>query len=233
MTLGDIDLYLYLIDEGVLTVEDPRFEPLCSAGLKLFACAFFLTASLTDIIKVVYHKAIDVLPLRARVALEYLLVHRRWPNLEHPQTFNEKITWRKLYDRDPRMPDLVDKIKAKEIVARKFGKDLVIPTLRVYDTAEELDFNVPPLSQPPYVLKTNHGSTFNIFIKDRSFDPKAIREKLAAFLKVNYGDFKQEWAYAQVPRKFWSSRTSKRQKAIQSRITSFMCLPASCTRSSW
>jgi sulfur relay (sulfurtransferase) complex TusBCD TusD component (DsrE family) len=34
------DVYLYLIDEGVLTVEDPRFEPLRQAGLKLFACAY-------------------------------------------------------------------------------------------------------------------------------------------------------------------------------------------------
>ena len=34
------DVYLYLIDEGVLTVDDPRFEPLRAAGLKLFACAY-------------------------------------------------------------------------------------------------------------------------------------------------------------------------------------------------
>jgi sulfur relay (sulfurtransferase) complex TusBCD TusD component (DsrE family) len=34
------DVYLYLIDEGVLTVEDPRFSPLRVAGLKLFACAY-------------------------------------------------------------------------------------------------------------------------------------------------------------------------------------------------
>ena len=34
------DVYLYLIDEGVLTVADPRFEPLRRAGLKLFACAY-------------------------------------------------------------------------------------------------------------------------------------------------------------------------------------------------
>src|SRR4051794_5575231 len=88
------------------------------------------------------HTALNRLPPRARVRVEYLLVHRRWPHLKNPQTFNEKVTWRKLYDRDPRMPDLVDKIKAKEIVARRFGKDFIIPTLRVYDTAEELDFTV-------------------------------------------------------------------------------------------
>lgn len=147
------------------------------------------------------HKAINILPPRARAIIEYMLVHRRWLHLDNPQTLNEKVIWRKLYDRDLRMPDLVDKVKAKEIVARKFGKDLVIPTLRVYDTAEELDFSVPPLSQPPYVLKTNHGSTFNIFIKDHFFDPNAVREKLAGFLKINYGDLKLEWAYGQVPRK--------------------------------
>ena len=37
---ANVDVYLYLIDRGVLTVDDPRFEPLRSAGLKLFACAY-------------------------------------------------------------------------------------------------------------------------------------------------------------------------------------------------
>jgi len=136
--------------------------------------------------------------LRTRVSIEYMLVHGHWPNLDDPQTFNEKVTWRKLYDRDPRMPDLVNKIKVKEIIAQKYGRDLITPTLRIYDTAEELDFNVPPLSNPPYVLKTNHGSTFNIFIKDRSFDQKAVREKVSEYLNTNYGELKCEWAYTQV-----------------------------------
>lgn len=37
---ADADVYLYLIDEGVLAVDDPRFQPLRTAGLKLFACAY-------------------------------------------------------------------------------------------------------------------------------------------------------------------------------------------------
>src|SRR5438445_6029456 len=37
---GGADVYLYLIDEGVLTVDDPRFQPLRDAELKLFACAY-------------------------------------------------------------------------------------------------------------------------------------------------------------------------------------------------
>ena len=35
-----VDVYLYLIDEGVLVVDDPRFQPLRDSGLKLFACAY-------------------------------------------------------------------------------------------------------------------------------------------------------------------------------------------------
>ena len=35
-----VDVYLYLIDEGVLAVDDPRFQPLRESGLKLFACAY-------------------------------------------------------------------------------------------------------------------------------------------------------------------------------------------------
>jgi len=35
-----VDVYVYLIDEGVLTVDDPCFQSLRNSGLKLFACAY-------------------------------------------------------------------------------------------------------------------------------------------------------------------------------------------------
>jgi sulfur relay (sulfurtransferase) complex TusBCD TusD component (DsrE family) len=35
-----VEVYLYLIDKGVLGVDDPRFQELRTAGLKLFACAY-------------------------------------------------------------------------------------------------------------------------------------------------------------------------------------------------
>jgi sulfur relay (sulfurtransferase) complex TusBCD TusD component (DsrE family) len=35
-----VEVYLYLIDKGVLGVDDPRFQELRAAGLKLFACAY-------------------------------------------------------------------------------------------------------------------------------------------------------------------------------------------------
>ena len=35
-----VDTYLYLIDEGVKNLQDPRFPQLAAEGLKLFVCAY-------------------------------------------------------------------------------------------------------------------------------------------------------------------------------------------------
>ena len=34
------DVYLYLIDDAVVAVEDPRLQALAGRGLKLFVCAY-------------------------------------------------------------------------------------------------------------------------------------------------------------------------------------------------
>jgi len=37
---ADVDVYLYLIDEGVRNVRDRRFLDLAGGGVKLFVCAY-------------------------------------------------------------------------------------------------------------------------------------------------------------------------------------------------
>lgn len=161
--------------------------------------------SIKAFVKPAYKRIMCKLPPRLNVIAGYAQAHYRLPNLKNPQTFTEKIAWRKLYERDPRLPDLVDKIRVKDIMAERFGRDFVIPTLQIYNAIEELDFSKSPLSQPPYVIKVNHGSDMNIFVRagDASLNPKMIRKKLAKFLKFNYAALAQEWAYAKVrPRIF-------------------------------
>jgi hypothetical protein len=156
-------------------------------------------------IKPAYQKVMDILPPRWHVIAEYFRVYRRLPNLDNPRTFSEKIMWRKLYDRDPRLPPLVDKIRVKEIMAARFGADFVIPTLAVFDTADALDFSKAPLDKPPYVLKANHGSSMNIIVKSRAdIDPPALKKKLAKYLKFDHAAVAEEWAYAPVPRKIFA-----------------------------
>ena len=157
-------------------------------------------------VKPLYTAALNALPARAHVICDYLRVYQRLPNLENPQTYSEKIASRKLYDRDPRLPQLVDKIRVKEVIARKFGPSFVFPTLGVWSSPEEMDFTRPPLTSLPYVLKTNQASGTNIFVK-RQEDLAGvgnIRKALAKFLKINWYAVAREWAYADITAKIFA-----------------------------
>lgn len=37
---SETDVYLYLIDEGVKNLHDPRFQELARTGMKFFVCAY-------------------------------------------------------------------------------------------------------------------------------------------------------------------------------------------------
>jgi hypothetical protein len=148
----------------------------------------------------IYRRIMNVFPPRLHATLDYARALHRLPNIDNPQTFNEKVLWRMLYDRDPRFPDLADKIKVKDYVARKVGADVLIPSLGIYDAVEQMDFSKPPLNAPPYVIKTNHGCAMNIFVRagDGSLDPVAIKKKLKKFMSTDYATIAEEWAYTAI-----------------------------------
>lgn len=52
-------------------------------------------------------------------------------NLDHPRTFNEKLQWLKLYDRNPEHTTMVDKYEAKQWVASRIGEEYIIPILGI------------------------------------------------------------------------------------------------------
>ena len=56
------------------------------------------------------------LPEPAALKLDFFMYQRRFLKLNNPVTFNEKVQHRKLYDRDPRLTELSDKILAKKHV---------------------------------------------------------------------------------------------------------------------
>ena len=117
-------------------------------------------------------------------------------NLENPRTFNEKLQWLKLYDRRPEYTQMVDKYDAKEYVANIIGKEHIIPTLAVYDSAEEIDFDALPNQ---FVLKCTHDSGGIVICKDKAkLDREEAIKKLSHGLKVNYFYQNREWAYKNV-----------------------------------
>lgn len=121
-----------------------------------------------------------------------------WKN---PQTFCEKLQWLKLYNRNPLYTKLVDKYAVKSYVADIIGEEHIIPTLGVWERAEDIDFDTLP---DKFVLKTTHGggSCGVVICKDKStFDKKAAICKLNKSLKSDIYLNLREWPYKDVPRR--------------------------------
>lgn len=90
---------------------------------------------------------------------------RKKLNLKTPQTFNEKLQWLKIYDRKPIYTTMVDKYEVKNYVADKIGDEYIIPTLGVWDSFDEIDFDSLP---DQFVLKCTHDSGGLVICKDKS-----------------------------------------------------------------
>jgi len=125
---------------------------------------------------------------------EYRMGYR--PDLDNPQTFNEKIQWLKLHNRNPQYTHMVDKYEAKEFVANKIGEEYIIPTLGVYNFFDEIDFSQLP-SQ--FVLKCTHDCGSTMICKDKDkLDKKKMKKNYESMLRRNFYWGGREWAYKNV-----------------------------------
>ena len=117
-------------------------------------------------------------------------------NLENPVTFNEKLQWLKLHDRNPIYPKLVDKYEVKKYVAEKIGEQYVIPTLGVWNKFEDINFDELPQQ---FVLKCTHDSGGLVICKDKdTFDYEAAKKKIETSMKRNFYYHGREWPYKNV-----------------------------------
>jgi hypothetical protein len=124
------------------------------------------------------------------------------PNIETPRTFNEKVQWRKIYDRNPLFPIVADKYRVRDYIEDKLGAAQaarLLPRLvQVVYNADDIDFDALP---DDVVFKANHGSGWNLFLrKGDPVDRELIRNEVKYWLRRSYGRKKWEWAYHAMPR---------------------------------
>lgn len=126
-------------------------------------------------------------------------------DLDNPKTFNEKLQWLKLHDRNPEYTIMVDKVAAKKWAADRIGEEYIIPTLGVWDDPDEIDFDALP---DQFVLKCNHNSGLGMCIcKDKSkLDIPKVKRELRKGLRQNYYLTGREWPYKDVPRKILAEK---------------------------
>ena len=140
--------------------------------------------------------AMRIVPDKAYIQMYYFAHFKRFCNLRNPETYNEKLNWLKLHNRNEEYTKLVDKYEVKEYIASIIGEDYIIPTLGVWNHFDDIDFEKLPNQ---FVLKCTHDSEGLVIVKDKSkLDKVAAKEKIEAALKQNFYYIGREWPYKNV-----------------------------------
>lgn len=142
-------------------------------------------------------------------------------DLNNPQTYNEKLQWLKLYDRKPEYTKLVDKYEVKKFVVDRIGKEHVIPTLGVWDSFEQIDFDSLPKQ---FVLKCTHdsGGLFICTDKDK-LDIEVARKKINQSLRRNFYYFGREWPYKNVKPRIIAEKYMVDESGYELKDYKFFC----------
>lgn len=142
-------------------------------------------------------KALSFVPDKLMLKMQYRIKMGRKLNLKNPQRYTEKLQWYKLYYRDPRMIQCVDKYEVRAYVESKGLGHILNECYGVYDRVEDIDFSSLP---PQFVLKDTLGGGGNsvILVKDKSAtDIDAVKEQLHKWVnedhRVRSGG--REWPY--------------------------------------
>lgn len=140
------------------------------------------------------------------------------PNVGLPRSANDKMTWRKAFDRDLRFVALSDKIALRDWLSEQ-DLDLKCP---------ELVWQGSQVSEIPewvwdgdHVIKTNHASGTNVYTKDPGLDRAASEEMLGAALVTTYGAHKMEWGYQDIVPKVFAEVCLPRDRLEEIKIYTF------------
>jgi hypothetical protein len=123
----------------------------------------------------------------------------RRPEMVLARRHSERVQRAKLFQRDPRLPELGDKIESKKYIAERVGEEYVVPTL--YAGAA-----LPPPEERtwprPFFVKASAGSGRQVRVPDDG-PPRwrPIERKVDRWLGSTYGERGGEWHYARMPRR--------------------------------
>ncbi len=136
------------------------------------------------------------IPDRQYLQLVYRIMMRKKLNIDSPATFNEKLQWLKLNDRNPAYTTYVDKYEVRTHVAEKIGENYLVPLLHVFDSVEQVDWDSLPHK---FALKWSHGSGTNIICTDKDkLDIKSAQIKLEKWRGINWYWYGREWPYKDI-----------------------------------
>lgn len=136
------------------------------------------------------------MPDSTYIRLQYRIKTGQRLNLQSPQSYNEKMQWLKLNDHNPMYTRLVDKQLVKEYITEFLGEEYVIPTLKVWESADDINLDDLPNQ---FVLKCNHDSGSVIICRDKNtFNLQEAINRLKKSLRHTGYWYGREWPYKDI-----------------------------------
>lgn len=145
---------------------------------------------------------LKLLPAKLYVKLQFKRRMGKHLNLTSPTTFNEKLQYIKLYDKNPLYTKLADKVAIKPYVANIIGQEYIIPTYGVWNSYDDIDFTTLPNQ---FVLKCNHDSgTVKIVRNKNLINHSEFKAFFQEALNRNFYYPGREWAYKNITPKIFA-----------------------------
>lgn len=139
-----------------------------------------------------------------KISQQYRAAAGVLPNILFPRTTGELVQWRKIFDRNPLLHTLCDKLEVKRWAKEKVAGLKVAEVLWASSDAEELPIEYV---KDCFIIKTNHGCGYNYFPADYEInDINYIKQKFSEWLRIDYSATYGEWGYSKIIRKIFVER---------------------------
>ena len=119
------------------------------------------------------------------------------PNFHAPKSFNEKVNYRMIHDKNPLYSQLADKIAVRDYITRKIGAEYLVPIIATYNHVDAIKFDNLP---ERFVLKCSHDSGSSIICRNKAqFSLQKAKDKLAFHQRKNLYYITRERHYKNIP----------------------------------
>jgi len=153
--------------------------------------------------------------------IRFFLKFKKILNFSNPQTFNAKINYLKLYDRNELYFKLVDKYEVRQFVKEKIGEKYLNKLYGVYENISDLDFDSLPNS---FVIKATHGSAWVLICDDKNkFNFIKAKKKINFWLSNNFYELWGEWVYKSLKPRFICEKFLKNKNEASILDYKFYC----------
>lgn len=126
-------------------------------------------------------------------------------DLEHPRSFNEKISWLKFHYRNPLWERVADKVECKKYLEEIGLGKYVVPVYGVWDSVDEIDLASLP---DEFVLKATHDCGSVFLCKKGETDFERVFDRLRKSMGRRYSEEQRngEWVYDNIVPRVYAER---------------------------